>query len=43
VAAHSGRAVAMGQAPEEVRIHATEMTEDFLKDGVALALSALPE
>jgi len=42
-AAHSGRAVAMGQAPEEVRIHATEMTEDFLKDGVALALSALPE
>ena len=42
-AAHSGRAVAMGQAPEEVRIHATEMTADFLKDGVALALSALPE
>jgi Cof subfamily protein (haloacid dehalogenase superfamily) len=42
-AAQSGRAVAMGQAPEEVRIHATETTEGFLEDGVARALSALPE
>ncbi|MDA7814943.1 HAD family hydrolase [Pontimonas sp.] len=40
-AAHQGRAVAMGQAPEEVKIHASEMTEDFLADGVATALSTL--
>jgi 5-amino-6-(5-phospho-D-ribitylamino)uracil phosphatase len=40
-AAHKGRAVAMGQAPEEVRIHATEMTGDFTKDGVATVLRTL--
>ncbi|MDA7565991.1 HAD family hydrolase, partial [Pontimonas sp.] len=34
-AAAGGRAVAMGQAPEEVRMHATEMVADFLDDGVA--------
>jgi hydroxymethylpyrimidine pyrophosphatase-like HAD family hydrolase len=31
----------MGQAPEEVRIHATDITEDFLADGVAKALNSL--
>ena len=41
-AAAGGRAVAMGQAPEEVRIHATEMVADFLDDGVAQALAGLP-
>jgi 5-amino-6-(5-phospho-D-ribitylamino)uracil phosphatase len=40
-AAKKGRAVAMGQAPEEVRIHATEVTKDFLEDGVAHALRSL--
>jgi hydroxymethylpyrimidine pyrophosphatase-like HAD family hydrolase len=40
-AARKGRAVAMGQAPEEVRIHATDITEDFLGDGVAIALNSL--
>jgi hydroxymethylpyrimidine pyrophosphatase-like HAD family hydrolase len=40
-AARKGRAVAMGQAPEEVRIHATDITEDFLGDGVATALNSL--
>ena len=41
-AAAGGRAVAMGQAPEEVRVHATEMVADFLDDGVAQALASLP-
>jgi Cof subfamily protein (haloacid dehalogenase superfamily) len=41
-AAREGRAVAMGQAPEEVRIHATEITGDFLEDGVATALASVP-
>ena len=41
-AAAGGRAVAMGQAPEEVRIHATEMVADFVDDGVAQALAGLP-
>jgi Cof subfamily protein (haloacid dehalogenase superfamily) len=41
-AAAGGRAVAMGQALEEVRIHATEMVADFLDDGVAQALAGLP-
>ena len=40
--AADGRAVAMGQAPEEVRVHATEMVSDFLEDGVAQALAGLP-
>jgi hydroxymethylpyrimidine pyrophosphatase-like HAD family hydrolase len=40
-AAKKGRAVAMGQAPEEVRIHATDITDDFLGDGVAKALNSL--
>jgi hydroxymethylpyrimidine pyrophosphatase-like HAD family hydrolase len=41
-AAQKGRAVAMGQAPEEVRIHATEITADFMEDGVARALATVP-
>lgn len=41
-AAAGGRAVAMGQAPEEVRVHATEMVADFLDDGVTQALAGLP-
>jgi len=40
-AARQGRAVAMGQAPEEVRIHANEITGDFTQDGVATALAPL--
>jgi hydroxymethylpyrimidine pyrophosphatase-like HAD family hydrolase len=40
-AGKEGRAVAMGQAPEEVRIHATEITDDFVGDGVAKALNLL--
>lgn len=40
-AAQKGRAVAMGQAPDEVRIHASEVTKDFLEDGVAHALRSL--
>lgn len=40
-AAKEGRAVAMGQAPEEVRIHATEVTGDFTEHGVATALRSL--
>jgi Cof subfamily protein (haloacid dehalogenase superfamily) len=40
-AAREGRAVAMGQAPEEVRIHANEVTGDFTEDGVASALASL--
>ena len=42
-AGHEGRAVAMGQAPEEVRVHSTEMVGDFLEDGVAQALAGLPD
>jgi Cof subfamily protein (haloacid dehalogenase superfamily) len=41
-AAAGGRAVAMGQAPEEVRVHATETVADFIDDGVAQALAGLP-
>lgn len=40
-AAQGGRAVAMGQASEEVRIHANEITGDFTEDGVATALATL--
>lgn len=40
-ASMKGRAVAMGQAPDEVRVHATEVTGDFLEDGVATALDSL--
>jgi HAD superfamily hydrolase (TIGR01484 family) len=40
-AAKAGRAVAMGQAPDDVRIHATEVTGDFMHDGVATALRSL--
>lgn len=42
-AAREGRAIAMGQAPEEVRIHATAITGDFLENGVATALDSLLE
>ena len=38
-AAESGRAVAMGQAPEDVSRYATEMTASDREDGVARALS----
>jgi len=41
-AAKEGRAVAMGQAPEEVRLHATEVTAGFMEDGVARALATVP-
>jgi 5-amino-6-(5-phospho-D-ribitylamino)uracil phosphatase len=41
-AAQSGRAVAMGQAPPEVAIHATEITKTHEEDGVAWALRTLP-
>lgn len=40
-AAKAGRAVAMGQAPDDVRIHATEVTGDVMHDGVATALRTL--
>lgn len=40
-AAQSGRAVAMGQAPEEVLKHATEVTSGFLEDGVARVLEPM--
>lgn len=40
-AAMKGRAVAMGQAPDEVRVHATEITGNFLENGVATALDSL--
>jgi len=40
-AAQQGRAVAMGQAPDEVRVHATEITGHFLENGVATALQPL--
>ena len=39
-AAEAGRAVAMGQAPEDVARHATEMTASDREDGVARALSS---
>ena len=38
-AAEAGRAVAMGQAPEDVVRHATELTASDREDGVARALS----
>jgi 5-amino-6-(5-phospho-D-ribitylamino)uracil phosphatase len=37
-AAHSGRGVAMGQAPAEVRAAASEITETDVRDGVAAVL-----
>jgi len=40
-AGHAGRAVAMGQAPEDVARHATEMTASDRDDGVALVLRSL--
>jgi Cof subfamily protein (haloacid dehalogenase superfamily) len=40
-AAREGRAVAMGQASDEVRAHASEVTDDFLAHGVASALNSL--
>jgi Cof subfamily protein (haloacid dehalogenase superfamily) len=40
-AGHEGRAVAMGQAPEDVARHATEMTASDREDGVALVLRSL--
>lgn len=40
-AAEAGRAVAMGQAPEDVARHATELTASDREDGVAIALSSL--
>jgi Cof subfamily protein (haloacid dehalogenase superfamily) len=41
-AAVSGRAVAMGQAPPEVAVHATEITKTHDEHGVAWALKTLP-
>ena len=40
-AGHEGRAVAMGQAPEDVARHATEITTSDREDGVALVLRSL--
>ncbi len=40
-AATEGRAVAMGQAPEEVKAHSTEITKSDREDGVAWALQDL--
>ena len=40
-AAAEGRAVAMGQAPDEVKIHSTEVTKSDREDGVAEALKSL--
>jgi len=37
-----GRAVAMGQAPDDVKALATEVTESVLDDGLVSALSTLP-
>ncbi len=41
-AAPVGRAVAMGQAPDEVKAVATEVTESVLDDGLVGVLEALP-
>jgi Cof subfamily protein (haloacid dehalogenase superfamily) len=41
-AGKKGRAVAMGQASEEVRIHSNEITGNFLENGVATALQTVP-
>lgn len=41
VAAGGGRAVAMGQAPDEVKAAATEVTADVQGDGLALVLEGL--
>jgi len=40
-AGQSGRAVAMGQAPDEVKAVATEVTGDVQSDGLAIAVYAL--
>ncbi|MBX3091671.1 MAG: HAD family hydrolase [Cryobacterium sp.] len=42
-AADGGRAVAMGQAPHEVKSVATEITGTVLDDGLVAALAALPD
>jgi hydroxymethylpyrimidine pyrophosphatase-like HAD family hydrolase len=42
-AADGGRAVAMGQAPHEVKSVATEVTGTVLDDGLVAALAALPD
>lgn len=39
---HGGRAVAMGQAPHEVKDAAGEVTEDVMEGGLAIALDTLP-
>lgn len=41
-AGEHGRAVAMGQAPDEVKAVATEVTADVQGDGLVAALDALP-
>lgn len=41
-AAQAGRAVALGQAPPEVKAAATEVTETVQNDGLAHALATLP-
>lgn len=41
-AAQQGRAVAMGQAPDEVKLAATEVTETVQNDGLAHTLATLP-
>jgi hydroxymethylpyrimidine pyrophosphatase-like HAD family hydrolase len=40
-ASHSGRGVAMGQSPDEVRAVANEITGTDLEDGVARVLESL--
>ncbi len=42
-AGDGGRAVAMGQAPPEVKDAATEVTDDVRADGLVPVLAALPE
>lgn len=39
---HGGRAVAMGQAPDEVKDAASEVTDDVADGGLATALDTLP-
>lgn len=41
-AARQGRAVAMGQAPDEVKAVATELTASVQDDGLAIVLESLP-
>ncbi len=42
-AGQGGRAVAMGQAPDEVKAAATEVTGSVLDDGLVAALAGLPD